>query len=47
MFLPLVRIGNMYYNTYFLTVVSRNIICSDTYDMKLFQILRDGTISPP
>ena len=32
-FLPLVRIGNIYYNEYFLTVVSRNIICSDTYGM--------------
>ena len=35
-FLPVVRIGNIYYNEYFLTVVSRNIICFDTYGMICF-----------
>ena len=33
MFLPLERIGNMYYNTYFFTVVLSKNICSDTYGM--------------
>ena len=33
MFLPLERIGNMYENTYFLTVVLSKIFCSDTYGM--------------
>ena len=35
-FLPLVRIGSIYYNKYFLTVVSSNLICSDPYGMKIW-----------
>ena len=39
-FLPLVRIGSIYYNKYFLTVVSSNLICSDTYGMKILSDIK-------
>ena len=39
-YLPLVPIGNIYYNNYFLTVVSSNLICSDPYGMMVMSDIK-------